>query len=165
MSVRGDIPDIQYALLSGSPHFLGSTPAPARNGRAVTGTVRARSSGACARKHVAPLNACCGSSAANIPIWRRRRGDLCLAAGQIGLALVLVLVLVIVLVIVLALVLGPAVNLVSASRQLSPWKKITAGKFLITAKLVASPSEWTGTQMSYGQCTGLAHEDSPVSVL
>ena len=52
-----------------------------------------------------------------------------------------VLVLVIVLVIVLALVLGPAVNLVSASRQLSPWKKITAGKFLITAKLVASPSE------------------------
>ena len=55
---------------------------------------------------------------------------MCLAAGQIGLALVLVLVLVIVLVIVLALVLGPAVNLVSASRQLSPWKKITAGKFL-----------------------------------
>ena len=78
-----------------------------------------------------PLNACCASSAANIPIRRRRRrGDLCLAAGQIGLALVLVLVLVIVLVIVLALVLGPAVNLVSASRQLSPWKKITAGKFL-----------------------------------
>ena len=37
------------------------------------------------------------------------------AAGQIGLALVLALVLVIVLV----LVLGPAVNLVSASRQLS----------------------------------------------
>ena len=127
MSVRGDIPDIQYALLSGSPHFLGSTPAPARKGRAVTGTVRARSLGACARKQVVPLNACCASSAANIPIRRRRRrGDLCLAAGQIGLALVLVLV----LASVLALVLGPAVNLVSASRQLSPWKKITAGKFL-----------------------------------
>ena len=95
------------------------------------GTDRARSLGACARKQVVPLNACCASSAANIPIRRRRRrGDLCLAAGQIGLALVLVLVLVIVLVIVLALVLGPAVNLVSASRQLSPWKKITAGKFL-----------------------------------
>jgi hypothetical protein len=46
---------------------------------------------------------------------RRRRGDLSLAAGQIGLALVLVLV----LALVLALVLGPAVNLVSASRQLS----------------------------------------------
>ena len=38
------------------------------------------------------------------------------------------LVLVIVLVIVLALVLGPAVNLVSASRQLSPWKKNNGGK-------------------------------------
>ena len=31
---------------------------------------------------------------------------------------------------VLALVLGPAVDLVSGCRQLSPWKKITAGKFL-----------------------------------
>ena len=66
--------------------------------------------GTCARKHV-------------VPARRRRRGDLCLAAGQIGLALVLVLV----LASVLALVLGPAVDLVSASRQLSPWKKITAG--------------------------------------
>ena len=92
---------------------------------------------------------------------RRRRGDLCLAAGQIGLALVLVLVLVIVLVIVLALVLGPAVNLVSASRQLSPWKKITAGWFLITAKLVASPSEWTGTQMSYVNAPTLRRRQNP----
>ena len=55
-------------------------------------------------------------------LWARVRGSMLSrlggggeAAGQIGLALVLALVLVIVLV----LVLGPAVNLVSASRQLS----------------------------------------------
>ena len=117
MSVRGDIPDIGIALwfppLAGKDAGAGKE----RQGghgdcsSALFGRVCAEA--CCALEGVLWLERCEHSDLA-----ARRRGDLCLAAGQIGLALVLVLV----LASVLALVLGPAVDLVSASRQQSLWE-------------------------------------------